>query len=238
MAAKTFTRLDPLARDSRYDAASAQPAKVGGGPIPQVTMHFGRAPARSAGPTTYRRDPIDHCQECNNIRDIRGGEHWGCERMAVPINNYVVLRAGFSAIRGVGAGSRTPFFAGACAESTAARDQSIAPARWSRSSKRWWTRRQTPACCQSRSRFQHVMPLQPSSCGRSSQGMPVRRTNTMPVNATRSGVLGRPRLDRRRGFGSSGSISAHNPSSISRRVTLTAKRKMCPAPSGLSTNLE
>jgi hypothetical protein len=150
----------------------------------------------------------------------------------------VMLRAEFSAVRGVRTGRRTPLFAGACAESTAARDQSIAPARWSRSSRRWCTRHQTPACCQSRKRFQQVMPLQPSSCGRSSQGMPVRRTNTMPVNATRSGVLGRPRRDLRGGLGSSGSISAHSPSSISRRDTLQTTRKMCLPRSELSTSRE
>lgn len=89
-------------------------------------------------------------------------------------------------------------------------------------------RRQTPARCQSRKRFQQVMPLQPSSYGRSSQGMPVRKTNTMPVKATRSGVLGRPRRDRRRGLGSSGSISAHSSSSISRRVTPLDQAKNVP----------
>jgi hypothetical protein len=150
----------------------------------------------------------------------------------------MMLRAQFPAIRGVRAGRCAPLFAGACAESTEARDQSIAPARWSRSNKRWCTRHQTPACCQSRKRFQQVMPLQPSSCGRSSQGMPVRRTNTMPVKATRSGVLGRPLRDRRGGLGSSGSISAHSPSSMSRRATLPTKRKACPARSGLSSNVE
>lgn len=140
----------------------------------------------------------------------------------------------FSAIHGVGAGCCTPLFAGACAESTEARDQSIAPARWSRSSRRWCTRRQTPTRCQSRKRFQQVMPLQPSSCGRSSQGMPVRKTNTMPANATRSGVLGRPLRDRRGGLGSSGSISAHSSSSMSCRAILSTKREACPHRGGLS----
>jgi hypothetical protein len=139
----------------------------------------------------------------------------------------MMLRAQFPAIRGVGAGCCAPLFAGACAESTDARDQSIAPACWSRSSRRWCTRRQTPARCHSRKRFQQVMPLQPSSCGRSSQGMPVRRTNTMPVNATRSGVLGRPLRERQGCLGSSGSISAHSSSSMSRRATPLTMRKAC-----------
>lgn len=234
IASEVFARLDPLARDSRNDPSSAKPAEVGNGPIPQITVYLGRAPPRTAGPTTYRCNAIDHRQERDDIRNVRGGEHRGREWIAVPVDDHMMLRAEFSAVRRVGAGRRAPLFAGACAESTAARDQSIAPARWSRSSSRWCMRLQTPACCQSRKRFQQVMPLQPSSCGRSCQGMPVRRTNTMPVKATRSGVLGRPRRDRRCGLGSSGSISAQSSSSISRRATHPTVRKTCPVRSGLS----
>jgi len=53
----------------------------------------------------------------------------------------------------------------------------------------------TPACCQSLSRRQQVMPLpQPISWGKSSQPMPLLRTNKMPVKAARSGTGGRPRF--------------------------------------------
>jgi hypothetical protein len=138
----------------------------------------------------------------------------------VAVNDHMMLGAQFSAVRGVFAGLLAPLLAGACAESTDARDQSIAPARWSRSSRHWWTRCQTPVRCQSRRRFQQVIPLHPSSCGRSSQGIPVRRTNTIPVNATRSGVRGRPRSDRRTGCGSSGSMTAQSSSSMSFRAML------------------
>jgi hypothetical protein len=127
----------------------------------------------------------------------------------------MVLGAPFSAVCGVLPGLWAPLFAGACAESTDARDQSIAPARWSLSSKHWWTRGQTPALCQSRRRFQQVIPVHPSSRGRYSHGRPVRRTNTIPDNAARSGVRGRPRLDRRLGgLGSCGSITAQSSSSM------------------------
>lgn len=59
------------------------------------------------------------------------------------------------------------------------------------SRKAWWSRSETPSCCQSRSLRQHVMPLPPSSCGRYSQGISVLRTNKVPVGAISSGVLGR-----------------------------------------------
>jgi hypothetical protein len=74
----------------------------------------------------------------------------------------------------------------------------------------------TPASCQSRSRRQHVMPdPHPNSCGRSSQGIPVFSTNTIPVSALRSSSGGRPPLGRGGRFGSSGSTRAHNLSDTS-----------------------
>jgi hypothetical protein len=33
-------------------------------------MHLARAPTRAAAPTTYRRDAIDHRQECDDIGHI------------------------------------------------------------------------------------------------------------------------------------------------------------------------
>ncbi len=111
-----------------------------------------------------------------------------------------------------------------------------APARWRRSSRVRWTLSQTPALCQSRSRFQHVIPVHPSSCGRSSHGMPVRKTNTMPVRAMRSGVRGRPRRERRCGFGMCGSIIAHSSSSTRRRAMPTLPQE-CGHHSGKSQRL-
>ena len=48
---------------------------------------------------------------------------------------------------------------------------------------------------ESRSRRQQVMPEpQPSSCGSISQGIPLRRTNRIPVRQARSGKRGLPPL--------------------------------------------
>jgi hypothetical protein len=71
-----------------------------------------------------------------------------------------------------------------------------------RFSRTRWILSHTPVACQSRSRRQQVMPdPQPISCGRYSQGMPVRSTKRIPVKAWRSGtgVPGTPykTLDRR-----------------------------------------
>jgi hypothetical protein len=73
-------------------------------------MQLGRASTRTAASTMYRRDAIDHRQERDDVRHIRGGEHRGRKRNAPPINDYMMLRAEFSAVRRVGTSRRTPPF--------------------------------------------------------------------------------------------------------------------------------
>ena len=59
------------------------------------------------------------------------------------------------------------------------------------SSKEKWISCQMPdccACCQSRNRRQQVMPEpHPSSCGSIPRGIPLRRTNRIPVRQAQSG---------------------------------------------------
>jgi hypothetical protein len=72
-------------------------------------------------------------------------------------------------------------------------------------------RSHTPPRCQSRRRRQHVIPdPHPSSCGSICQGMPLRRTNRMPVRHARSETRGRPPFGRRGGVGKNGSTRSHN----------------------------
>jgi hypothetical protein len=135
------------------------------------------------------------------------------QRDSLPVGQHMALRARFAAIRRIRAGPRPPFFAGMAAESMQARDQSIWSASPSRSNKTRCRRRHTPAACQSRRRRQQVIPLpQPSSWGSHSQGIPVRSTNTIPVNTARSGRRGRPPRGRRRAGGSRGATTAHSSS--------------------------
>jgi hypothetical protein len=73
-----------------------------------------------------------------------------------------------------------------------------------------------PARCQSRRRRQHVIPgPHPSSCGSICQGMPLRRTNRMPVRHARSETRGRPPFGRRSGIGKNGSTRSDNGSGSS-----------------------
>ena len=77
-------------------------------------------------------------------------------------------------------------------------------------------RSHTPPRCQSRTRRQHVIPdPQPSSCGSICQGMPLRRTNKMPMRHARSETRGRPPFGRRGGVGKNGSTRSHNGSGSS-----------------------
>src|SRR5262249_25603556 len=112
----------------------------------------------------------------------------------------------------------TPPKARAKVLSTAARAQSILSASSTRSSNTWYSRNQTPACCQARSLRQHVMPQpQPISLGRFSPGIPVLRTKRRPVSALRSPKGLRPGKRKRRGLrgGSRGSRRDHNSSETS-----------------------
>jgi hypothetical protein len=52
----------------------------------------------------------------------------------------------------------------------------------------------------------------PISAGSISHGMPVRRTNKMPVSAARAGIGGRPPLGLGGGHGSNGSMINHSES--------------------------
>src|SRR5262249_22271328 len=95
--------------------------------------------------------------------------------------------------------------------STTGRDQSIWSERASQSSNAKCIRSQTPARCQSRRRRQHVIPdPHPSSGGSICQGMPLRRTKTMPVRHARSETRGRPPCGRRGRIGKKGSTRSHN----------------------------
>lgn len=117
--------------------------------------------------------------------------------------------------------SRHPLFAATAALSNAPRDQSMALARLSRSSSTWCSVPQTPACCQSRSRRQQVMPdPQPSHGAASPRGCRTSaRTGLIAersrVSATRSDTRGRPPFGRGGGGGSRGASSAPSASGTS-----------------------
>jgi hypothetical protein len=190
------------------DAPLAQLAPVAGGVIRAVGKE---APGTELAVATGRRDAIDELGELGDIVAVCARERER-QRRAPAIDDQVVLAAKARAVDRGGACLLAPPLARTCELSTTARDQSIWPASWSSSSSIWCRRFQTPASFHSCNRRQQVMPEpQPISWGRSSHGIPVFKTNRIPVSAARSGTRGRPVSCGSRS-GKIGSIRAHNPS--------------------------
>jgi len=181
------------------------------GPVPQSRL------GAAARPTHFTRDGWDGIDQRQQLRDVIAVGPRDRDRQWNPIGRgqQMMLGARFAAIRGIGTRLRPPKTARMELESTTAREKSIWSAWRSSLSKTRWIRSQTPACCQSRSRRQQVMPLpQPISRGRASQGMPLRSTNRMPVSTARLSKGFRPGYRNRLFFtGSTGSISSHRRSS-------------------------
>src|SRR5690606_30799836 len=213
--AQPFAGLDAAPSDAALDPVAAEIAPALG-----VVVALVRVQLLGPLPWTPSRalDRLDRFQQC---LEEHGVVRVGCaqedrERDALGVDHNMALRARFSFIRWIRPGLLAPLFAGTLAESSAARDQSMwsaSPRRWSNS---WWSFCHTPARCQSRRRRQHVMPdPHPISCGRYSQGMPVRSTNRIPARTFRSAILGRPPLGFGGSGGRSGSIAAHSSSDTS-----------------------
>ena len=177
--------------------------------------------ARTTRFAGYRGNGVNEGNQLGDVSGIGTRDRLG-HRRALSVDEDVMLRSALAAIRGVRADLIPPKTARTLELSATVRDQSSLSAACSLLSNIWWMSSHTPASCQSRSRLQHVIPHpHPISWGISSQGIPVRRTNTIPVSAARLSTGLRPGYRKRRGFtgGRSGSISPHNSSvTISRAM--------------------
>ena len=154
--------------------------------------------------------------------DVCGAEDYR-ERDASLVCHNMALRARFSLIRRIRAGSLSPLFADTLAESRETLSQSIRSASPRRSRSTRCSASHTPASCQSRKCRQHVEPdPQPISLGSSSQGMPLFSTKTMPARAARSSVRGLPPCGLGGSLGNSGSIVSYNSSDTSSLLISTS----------------
>lgn len=205
-----------------------------------VVSPIGIDPARlSQGTTTQtanRWDGVDQWQQLRDVVAVRPRQD-DRERRAVGVGGDVMFGTGSRTIGGVRSSFSPAPTARTEVESMTTREKSIRSAARSFASKISWSRSQTPACCQSRRRRQQLMPdPQPISAGSSFQRMPLLSTKSIPVSAARSATGLRPGYRKRLGFagGKSGSINAHNSSSMiglaisslrmSQRSRLTALR--------------
>lgn len=192
MPAQSFTTFYPAPSNSRSDPTGSQDLAIMVAVIAFVRMQFTRTPS---GSTTLLADGwncIDHRLQHGSFVYI-GSRMPYDEWDSSSFDHKMALRARFAAIRWVRAGRCAPPGAGTMPASRLARDQSNCSASESFSNNTKWSRSQTPASCQSRSRRQQVIPLpQPISVGSISQGIPVRKTNRIPVSAARLETRGLP----------------------------------------------
>jgi hypothetical protein len=218
MSSKALFRLDPLARDAGADATFPARTAAPGIVVAFVGMQLVRTESGPTSGSGNGRNAIQQIVQNFGVMNVGGRQEHG-QRNALSIDEKMVFRARFAFVRRVRAGFFAPFFAATVAESTAARLQSISPARPNFSKNTQCRRRQTPASCHSLSRRQQVIPLpQPISLGSISQGMPLRRTNRMPVRAARSDTRGRPPFGFGFSGGNKGATCSHSLSSSMGRI--------------------
>jgi hypothetical protein len=223
----------------------AAPGELGGNatPVEGVTMRLrvvaavalneARLAPGTTGTPAERRDGVDEGQQLRDVVPVRGGQNRG-ERNALRFREEVVLAARLTAIGWVRSSFFPPRSARSEALSTIARSRSSWPRSRRAANSVACSFFQTPARCQRARRLQHALPEpQPISLGSMFQGIPLRSTNRIPVNAARSGIGFRPAYRRRRDgrFGMRGAIWAHKASSTSvMRDRLTLGHATVPSP--------
>jgi hypothetical protein len=158
-----------------------------------------------------RRDCIDQRKQLRDVVLIGAGE-CGRQRRAVGVDRQVVFGAGFGPVHRIRPRFFPPCIARTEVESTTTLSRSRASHRRRWSSSTACNSPHTSALVHSSMRFHNVIPQQPISQGKSSQGMPDLSTKRIPVRHTRSLTRGRPPLGLGSCFGSSGSTNSHNSS--------------------------
>lgn len=215
MAPEPIVALDTPAGNAIDDASVLQMSAATREVVALVRMQLVRPAPWPADPTGHRRQGIGQLLEDHRIVPV-GTSDTERQRDTLAVCDDVALAAELSSVSGVGARVRAPRGLGTLAASRLARLKLSRPQlRNSVNSSRCnWCH--TPAACHWRNRRQQVMPLpKPSSWGRSSQAMPVRSTNKMPLSVVSSLIRGRPPLAEATNTGSSGSIFLNSAALIS-----------------------
>src|SRR5436190_21166507 len=176
----------PLPRQVVLDAPLLEALPVPRRAVLPVPVERLRPPPRPAALAANRRDVVHQIQRLERLVAVRPGDAHG-QRRAPAIDEQVPLGAFFGPVRGVFAGEDPPKTARKLWLSTQQCSQSMPfswPTRWSRACRSFF---QTPRRCQYRSRRQQVAPEpQPISWGGISEGIPLRKTKTIPVRQARS----------------------------------------------------
>src|ERR1700733_8026681 len=213
-------------RDDRTDMTPRQLHSVRIGVVTPVGHDLLRLAQRRARLAGNRRNCIDQGNQLRHVVAVGAGEDSG-KRCPARINDDVVFRPVFPAVHGAWSRFFPPCTERIDDESTMTREKSIRSSARSWFNTRRWSCSQTPACRHSSRRFHSVMPQQPISWGKSSQGMPVLSTKRMPVRQTRSGTRGLPTPGTYGCLGRIGSTSFHSSSDTNSLLivsSLTAMR--------------
>lgn len=135
---------------ARRDASGAQVVSATVEVVALVGMEFVRSCSRTAAPLTHRSDGVDHRGERCAVVNVRAGQNDG-ERDAGPVDQNMAFRPGLPRSVGFGPIVSPPFLAAMDEESTEALNQSISPARLSRSSMWRWDQIPRPSILPDRS---------------------------------------------------------------------------------------
>ena len=206
--------LGESSREHRLNMTCSQLAPMRIRIVTTVSLHSLGTTTRSSTFAAQCGDGFDQRQQLGHIIDIRTRQRRG-QGNALRVRQDVVFAPRFASVCRVTTCFFPPSIARTELLSTTARDQSIWSAIWSFSKSTRCKRCQTPARSHSRKCRQQVIPEpHPISCGNNSHGIPVFKTNRIPVRAFRLSIGFRPGWCERRGlFGSKGSIKFHSSSS-------------------------
>ena len=133
VSAQPVLALDPTSGDAGRDVARATGAAAAGEVARLIGVQFVGSAPRPTAAAADRRDGIQQCLEGHAVVDVGAGQDDG-ERNAAAVGDEVALCPGLAAIGRVRPGLKPPFLAGRLVLSSAARRQSILPARPSLSS--------------------------------------------------------------------------------------------------------
>lgn len=214
--AQTTAMFSTTPCDHWPDTTITQSLAMGVGVVAAITVNDPGLAKWSAARAANRGYGVNQWQQLGDVVTVCAGQY-DAERHSVGVYEDVVLRTWSRAIRRVWPGFSPAPTARTEEESMAAYERSSWPDSRSLSSSNACSLFQTPAFCHASRRRQQVAPEpNPSAPGKWFHRIPVRNTNSTPLSAARSDTRGRPRrsLSRRFGFGSNGSISVHNSSSM------------------------
>lgn len=216
-AAEPTAMRGPAFRQAAGDATAFEGVAMRLGIVRAIALDQVRFPGGRSRPTAQGRDGVHQREQLGDVGAIGPRQNRG-ERNTLRFREEVVLAPRLTAIGWVRSSFFPPRKARSEALSTTAQSKLSSP-RWRSSARSTaWSFFHTPARCQRASRRQQTLPdPHPISRGNMFHGMPLRRTNRMPVSTARSGIGLRPAYcrwrDRR--LGSTGSIRAHSASSTS-----------------------